>query len=180
EGHITAYSEIGLGTTFNLYLPRGTAEPLQSSGKPAVMTTGVRAACGETILVVEDNPTIRSMVVKQLVGFGYAVVEAENAAQALHLAETTAVDLLFTDMVMPGEMKGKQLAKIAQFMQPKLKVLFTSGFPGSADSSNVVLQSGDVLLKKPYRRDELAAAIRDVLDDCPGEGLQAGCYATLE
>jgi CheY-like chemotaxis protein len=120
---------------------------------------------GETILVVEDNPTIRSLVGAQLTDLHYRVVEAEDPAAALETLAQGGIDLLFTDIVMPGSMNGKQLATAAQHRYPDLKVLFTSGFPGSGNGGDgVQLDSGDLLLKKPYRKAELAKAVRQVLD----------------
>src|SRR5205823_4733707 len=102
----------------------------------------------------------------QLMQLGYRVETAENAESALQKLESgIAVDLLFTDVIMPGGMNGKELAKKAQQLRPKLKVLFTSGFPGTSLDDALKLQPGDVLLGKPYRKRELAEKIREVLDD---------------
>ena len=119
---------------------------------------------GMRILVVEDNAMIRGMVVRQLAELGYRVLQAEHALDALARLESAAVDLLFTDMIMPGGVNGKQLASMARFKQPGLKVLFTSGFPGTAVAHDARLEADDILLRKPYRKPELARAVRDVLD----------------
>jgi CheY-like chemotaxis protein len=163
-GHVTAYSEVGLGTTFKLYLPRAQGELASAQATPAAAMKAPTGTPHETILVVEDNPEIRAMVVNQLSELGYQVLQAENAMDALERLGTAAVDLMFTDMVMPGKINGKQLAWIARFKQPTLKVLFTSGFPGSADVHGAQLEPDDILLRKPYRKADLAQAVRDVLD----------------
>ncbi|MBV8837036.1 MAG: response regulator, partial [Alphaproteobacteria bacterium] len=163
-GHITAESQVGVGTTFRLYLPQA-ALPLQAASAGAAATDGAAVAGeNETILVVEDSPTIRLLVTGQLRALGYRVIEAEDAASALRTLKQYEVDLLFTDVVMPGEMNGKQLATAARARNPKLKVLFTSGFAGSGGfGDGADLEPGDLLLKKPYRRAELAKAVRDLL-----------------
>jgi PAS domain S-box-containing protein len=165
-GDVTAYSEVGIGTTFKLYLPRAEAAP-DVCEPVVVMHASAAAASHETILVVEDNPTVRAMVVKQLSELGYAVMEAENAMDALECLSRAHVDLMFTDMVMPGGINGKQLAWVARLKYPDLKILFTSGFPGTADVQTPQLEPTDVLLRKPYRKLDLACAVRDMLDGAP-------------
>ena len=108
---------------------------------------------------------VRTAVVSQLIDLGYQVVAAENGEAALRKLESgIAVDLLFTDVIMPGGMNGKELAQRALKMRPDLKVLFTSGFPGTARSSGLDLEPGDALLGKPYRKRELAQRVRQILD----------------
>jgi signal transduction histidine kinase len=159
-GHINVYSEPGVGTTFRLYLPRDahTAEPVERP-TAATRTTGG----GETILVVEDNPALRRMVVLQLTTLGYQVREAENAAAALAMLESREpVDLLFADVVMPGKLDGYDLARTVRDRWPSCRIVLTSGFPGlNADRD----ATPDLpLLTKPYRRDDLARTLRDALD----------------
>ena len=163
-GHIDARSEVGAGTTFILYLPRTEAVPQLSEGVPAAAPKFNARASDAVILVVEDDPVIRAMVTGQLGALGYRVVAAENAADALKTLETHHVDLLFTDMVMPGEMNGKQLASVARARYPAIKTLFTSGFPGESEMAGAKLEVDDVLLKKPYRKNELISAVRDALE----------------
>jgi len=164
HGHIKIYSEPGLGTTVRLYLPRRDAAveagPLEVASAPAV------AGAGEKILVVEDNADVRRVVVAQLEGLGYVTVEADNAEAALAILERgDPIDLLFTDIVMPGRMNGIDLAHRARAVRPDAKVLLTSGFAKAAIDGGQL--SGDdlkYLLSKPYRISELAAKIRNVLD----------------
>jgi CheY-like chemotaxis protein len=124
-----------------------------------------RAQPGETILVVDDNRDVRLAVCTQLASLGYKVHEADSGHAALERLETLRVDLLFTDMIMPGGLSGKDVADRARTKFPGLKVLFTSGFPGKtfADGSTE-LQPADRLLSKPYRKTDLARAVRELLD----------------
>jgi PAS domain S-box-containing protein len=165
-GHIRAESEEGFGATFKLYLPRASsaqlspAVPAEDGG--ARQTPG--RARGEVILAVDDNPDVRRAAVIQLQVLGYEVMEADGAAAALKVLESEQkIDLLFTDVVMPGGINGKELANKARAMRPQIKVLFTSGFPGKLAGSATELGAEDILLSKPYRRDDLARAVEQVL-----------------
>jgi PAS domain S-box-containing protein len=159
-GHLSVYSEVGIGTTFRLYLPRanGGAETTE-----AAMPQSFVHGHGETVLAVEDNAGLRRIVVRQLKELGYRVLEAENAHTALEMLENEQVDLLFTDIVMPGGASGYELAQMALSRWPGIKILLTSGFPDnkihrSETSSNLRL------LSKPYRRDDLGHIIREILE----------------
>ena len=158
-GHIVVYSEVGYGTAFNLYFPRTAAKG------QAAETAGIATAIPhgtESILLVEDNLGIRSVAERQLISLGYRVQLAENGPEALYLLDTdAAIDLLFTDIVMPAGMTGFELAEEARKRQPALKVLFTSGFHAAAMKGNVATQS---MLAKPYRLQEMAQKVRAVLD----------------
>jgi CheY-like chemotaxis protein len=162
-GHIAVYSEVGRGTVFKLYLP--LARP--PNAKPAVEPSDLamaKPAGNEVILAVEDNAAIRATVVRQLRDLGYRVHEAENADVALKILDATeTVDLLFTDIVMPGGLNGKELAVKARAKHADLKVLFTSGFPGAPNNAGAQLEPGDVLLSKPYRKRDLARAVQEIL-----------------
>ena len=163
-GHVQIYSELGKGTTIRMYLPRATdAEAEQSDALGG--GAGAFRAQGETVLVVEDDPRVRQVTVTRLTGLGYSVVEAENGPRALELLTQRGdgVDLLFTDMVMPGGLSGSDLAQEARKQVPGLKVLFTSGYAqpevvrrGLAESAN--------WLNKPYTGAVLARKLREVLD----------------
>ncbi|MGE5145900.1 MAG: CHASE domain-containing protein [Candidatus Eiseniibacteriota bacterium] len=164
QGHVKIYSELGQGTTVRLYLPRakGTGAVAETRAAPAPAVPERRHG---TILLVEDNGEVRRTVTGQLLSFGYTVIEADSAAAALALLEQpeTAVDLLFTDIVMPGGRNGHELAAAAQAIRPDLKVLLTSGYSGSA-LRNGNLIDGAHFLSKPYRRDELARKLDEVLE----------------
>jgi PAS domain S-box-containing protein len=161
-GHVTVYSEPGLGSTFRIYLPRGADSETEA---PVAAADPVRLGVGETVLVVEDNAPLRRATVRQLVELGYRVRETEYADVALAiLAGGASVDLLFTDVVMAGAMDGLDLALQAKRLHPDLKILLTSGFPNVRGANQRMANSPFLLLHKPYRRDELARAIRGLLD----------------
>ena len=161
-GHAKIYSEVGHGTTVRLYLPRLTNESLKSD---STAVTPPRKGGGETILVVEDNPDVRRLVLRQLRDLGYEVIEAANGPQALKILDDGAtIDLLFTDVVMPGGMTGRQLAEAAKTRRPNLKTLFTSGYTEDSILRLGKLDPGVRLLSKPYRKHELATRIRESLD----------------
>ena len=158
-GHIKIYSEPGEGTTVKLYLPR-TRRPHDTAD-----SSHARPAEGgsERILVVEDDEGVRAAVVDMLTDLGYSVLRAEHAEAALALLEGGAkVDLLFTDVVMPGAIPTRELTRRAQEMNPKLLVLYTSGYTQNAIVHNGRLDDDAFLLSKPYRKDELARKLRSV------------------
>jgi PAS domain S-box-containing protein len=158
-GHINVYSEVGRGTTFRLYLPRDKTGI--STGSE--IERGPAAAGGsETVLVVEDNDALRRVVRRQLSQLGYDVIDTDNAVAALAIMEQQVVDLLLTDIVMPGEIDGVELARTAMARWPAIKVVLTSGFPENRLSGEPII--GLRLLGKPYRRDELARTLREILD----------------
>jgi PAS domain S-box-containing protein len=159
-GHIKIYSEEGHGTTVRMYLPPGAGiSPALESA--VVATTGGH----ETILVVEDDRLVRNYVLTQLHSLGYVTLEAGNAAEALLIVQAGAgFDLLFTDVIMPGNMNGRELADAIRQVQPDLKVLFTSGYTEDAIIHQGKLDLGVLLLAKPYRKSDLAAMIRQAID----------------
>jgi CheY-like chemotaxis protein len=161
-GNLDVYSEPGLGTTFKLYLPRAHASDL-----PAEVAAVRRQMVGggEAILLVEDNPKLRKVAARQLAELGYQVLEAENAEAALRIVSAgDPFDMLFTDVVMPGPVDGVELARLVEQRCPKPGILLTSGFPAGRPAGQPALPRGYRLLGKPYNLDELAHAIRDVLD----------------
>ena len=161
-GHINVYSELDVGTIFRLYLPRAVEAGAQ---EPAASTEELLHGRGETVLVVEDNPALRRVAARQLSQLGYQVLEADNARAAIALLETEPdIDVLFTDIVMPGDMDGLELARIAVSLWPKMAVILTSGFPGAHLSEQGGGARSTRLLSKPYRKDELAHALRDAID----------------
>jgi CheY-like chemotaxis protein len=120
----------------------------------------------ETVLVVEDDALVRKYVVTQIHSLGYTTLEAGNAAEALQvIGNGAAIDLLFTDVIMPGSMNGRQLVDAALKQRPSLKTLFTSGYTENAIVHHGRLDSGVLLLVKPYRKLELARMIRMALDN---------------
>ena len=162
DGHIKVYSEEGHGTTIKIYLPRADAkpEPAAAAASAAVMPRG-----NEFILVVEDDTLVREYVVAQLNSLGYATLTAPNAAAALQLVnEGVTFDLLFTDVIMPGGMNGRELALEMARLRPDTRVLFTSGYTENAIVHHGRLDPGVALLNKPYRKKDLAEKIRSVLD----------------
>ena len=159
DGHINVYSETGHGTTFRLYLPRAA----NRAAAPVATTTSAPVG-NETVLAVEDNENLRRIVVRQLNDLGYRVIEAQDGAAALRILESEQVDLLFTDVVMPGGWNGYTLAKHALERWPALRILLTSGFPETKHIGNDEASEKMRLLTKPYRKDDLARAIREILD----------------
>jgi PAS domain S-box-containing protein len=157
-GHLNVYSEVGIGTTFRLYLPRAGADADAAAGtaKPALIR-----GHGECVLAVEDNPGLRRVVVRQLDELGYHVVEAENPLAAMGILESQKVDLLLTDVVMPGGTNGYELARTVQVRWPTIRVVLTSGFPERINTDREL--SNVRLLSKPYRRDDLARVLGEVL-----------------
>lgn len=163
-GHVHIDSRVGSGTTVGIYLPRDSqtvsAADLGDEHVDTATATG-----SETILVVEDNDQVRATACAQLESLGYHVLEADCAASALAaLDQGSSPDLLFTDIVMPGEINGYTLAAMVAERRPGIAILLTSGFPGEArGSEGAALESAD-LLGKPYRKIDLARAIRSALD----------------
>jgi CheY-like chemotaxis protein len=161
-GHIKVYSEQGEGTSIKMYFPRSWEKTERSASPVRRKLSGG----SETILVVEDDANVREHVVSQLHTLGYRVVAASSGAEALDiLHQTPGIDLLFTDVVMPGGMGGKELADKTSASHPEVKVLFTSGYTENAVVHHGRLDHGVKLLNKPYRRDQLAAKVREVLDE---------------
>lgn len=161
-GHISVYSESGKGTTFRIYLPR-TADGAMAP--PGPRDPGVPVGGTETVLVVEDNAQLRRSAVRQLVTLGYHVLEAEHADAAREILEHgDRVDLLFTDVVMPGTMDGIDLAHWSVALHPHLRVVVTSGFSGVRCADQGVADCPFFFLAKPYRHDDLARMVHDALD----------------
>jgi PAS domain S-box-containing protein len=162
-GHISVYSEQGQGTTFRLYLPRSLQAPRAIA---PVEDIPLHVPGGETILLVEDDPLVRKYAHDQLQALGYTVISAPGGSQALEVIQTAQpIDLLFTDVIMPGGMSGRELADRAKGLRPGLKVLYTSGYTENAIVHHGRLDPGVLLLSKPYRRIELARKIRQALGE---------------
>ncbi len=159
-GHTKIYSEPGQGTTVRLYLPRAREqEDIETDVEAAPATGGT-----ETVLVVEDDEDVRRTVVDMLSELGYRVLKARDAQSALVIIESgVPIDLLFTDVVMPGTLRSPELARKAQDRLPNLAVLFTSGYTENAIVHGGRLDDGIDLLSKPYSREALARKVRHVL-----------------
>ena len=161
-GHLAIESELGNGTSVSLYLPQLTAN---AAGFTAMQEPAEAAvASGETILIVEDDPRVRRTSVLRLTELGYKVLEAGSGRAALALlADGQRVDLLFTDIVMPGGMDGRELAEEARRVCPGLKVLFTSGYAEAGALGSLPVEGGATLIKKPYKITELASKLQEAL-----------------
>ncbi len=160
-GYIWVYSELGKGTTFKVYLPR--VEDPASLEKPAPIAAIARSG-SETILLVEDEPTVRELLAGFLERLGYRVLLASNGEQALRISQDFAdpIDLLLTDVVMPG-MGGPELSDRLSSTRSGLRVVYTSGYPQGAMTHHGMLAPEAVLLQKPFELNVLATRIREVL-----------------
>jgi CheY-like chemotaxis protein len=163
-GHVKIYSEAGHGTTVKIYLPRskGEEDALEDYADE------VTARSGETILVVEDEAEVLTAAVETLGELGYSTLRAGDAASALAVLESGAqVDLLFTDVIMPGPMKAVELARVVADRFPQIPVLFTSGYTENAIIHHGRLDEGVNFLSKPYKKEDLAWKVRAVLSARP-------------
>jgi PAS domain S-box-containing protein len=162
-GHVTIYSEPGQGTTVKLYFPRYLGGSAGEDSRPVP-----QAPLGhgdEVVLVVEDSDDVRAYSVMVLNELGYSVLEAANADAGLEIIKgDQRIDLLFTDVVLPGK-SGRELAEAAHMVRPELRVLFTTGYSRNAIVHHGRLDAGVHLLSKPFTFEQLAARVRDVLDD---------------
>jgi CheY-like chemotaxis protein len=170
-GHVKIYSEPGEGTSVKLYLPRaiGAATEIgQRSGTPADLPHGTA-----TILVVEDEPGVREIAVAILRSLGYRVLEAPDGDQGLLVFGTHAgeIDMLLTDVVLPGNLRGRALAERITAVRPEVKVLFMSGYTENSIVHHGRLDDGVNLLGKPFKREQLARRVAEVLASDPPSGL---------
>ncbi|MBW7974266.1 PAS domain S-box protein [Bradyrhizobium sp. BR 10289] len=159
DGHVSIYSEDGLGTTVRIYLPRADAGRSQAD-----LPDGEEAAPRgyETILIAEDDPFVRSSAIRRVEALGYRVVAAVNGKEALErLRSDPSIDMLFTDIVMPGGMSGWELADQARRIRPSLPVLFTSGYALETLVAQGRAPAEAIVLTKPYRKIELAQRLRE-------------------
>jgi CheY-like chemotaxis protein len=160
-GYLKIDSQLGLGTTVSLYLPR--AQGMDRFDNDAPESAPSALGCG-SILLVDDNPEMRGVARRHLVALGYQVSEADSGPAALErLTEGAAYDLLLTDVIMPDGMNGYQLAAAARQLRPEMKVLFTTGYSWPDQDDSAPRASNGAMIRKPYRRQELAAAVRAVL-----------------
>jgi signal transduction histidine kinase len=162
-GHVKIYSELGEGTVVKIYLRRhaGAEESTEGLNQP---NDALRAIGAETILVVEDDEAVRDYTAEILRELGYGVLEARDGRSALQILERRDVDLLFTDIVMPGGMNGRELADEAARRRPGLRVLFTTGYTRNAIVHHGRLDAGVNMIGKPFSFGELSAKVRKLLD----------------
>lgn len=163
DGWIELASQVGVGTTFEVYFPRATP----TAALEAQKLQEIKARGGsETVLLVEDDPTVRRLAAKVLEGHGYRVLEARSGVEALSIWDEhrNVIQLLLTDMVMPDSVTGRELAERLQKQKPGLKVIYTSGYPQKAADAGFMLQEGVNFLSKPYGTRQLAHAVRERLD----------------
>ncbi len=166
-GYIWVESEIGKGTKFQVYLPRAeglVSDPVRKA--PPLITPGLG-----TILVAEDESSLRKLTCNTLKEAGYKVLEAEDAFKALEIVEHSdcGIDLLLTDVVMPG-MSGRELAENLSLKRPGIKILYMSGYTDGAVAAHGILESGIVILQKPFSRAQLQQNVAEILAKNPGEG----------
>ena len=159
-GYVTIYSELGIGTTVKLYLPQSSSRAIVL--EPAAEMPSLQSARGrETILLVEDDEEVLTVTAESLKELGYQVVTAVDAARALEILQgDLPIDLLFSDVIIPGGTNGAQLAVKARCVRPELKVLLTSGYTAAALSLEHGLPDNLNVVGKPYQRDELAVKLR--------------------
>ncbi len=164
-GFVGIATDLGLGTTFRLLFPRSRDPAGEERGPGAMGSLPLRRATdGDTVLLVEDDEQVLGMAVESLEELHYRVVVARNAPEALiHLQGIGRIDILFSDVMMPGGMNGSELAAEAKKLRPGLKVLLTSGYVANLDEGQVLGRGDLPVLNKPYRRDELARSLRMVL-----------------
>ena len=163
-GQVRIYSELGQGTMVCIYLPRhlGEAEGVETVPD---LSEAARAKVGETVLVVDDEPTVRMLVVEVLEDLGYAAIEAADGASGLKVLQSDVrIDLLVTDVGLPGGMNGRQMADAARVSRPGLKVLFITGYAENAVLSHGHLDPGMQVLTKPFALEALATRIRGLIE----------------
>ena len=159
------YSEVGQGTMVCLYLPRHLGEAVDVD-VPAELSKAPRAEHDEAVLVVDDEPTVRMLVTEVLEDLGYTAIEAADGSAGLKVLQSDVrIDLLVTDVGLPGGMNGRQLADAARVARSGLKVLFITGYAENAVLSHGHLEPGMHVLTKPFAMDVLAARMRELIGD---------------
>ena len=163
-GLAAIYSEVGQGTMVCIYLPRHLG-PAEADETGPGAEAPPRAEAGETVLVVDDEPTVRMLVAEVLTDLGYTAIEAVDGAAGLKIINSDLrIDLLVTDVGLPGGMNGRQVADAARSVRPKLKVLFITGYAENAVLSHGHLDPGMHVLTKPFGMDALATRIRGLIE----------------
>ncbi len=162
-GQVRIYSEVGDGTMVCIYLPRHLGEAERPEVVPE-LSSAPRATDGETVLVVDDEPTVRMLVMEVLEELGYAAIEAGDGASGLRVLQSDArIDLLVTDVGLPGGMNGRQMADAARTARPDLKVLFITGYAENAAVGNGHLEPGMHVMTKPFAMEALASRIKELI-----------------
>jgi CheY-like chemotaxis protein len=173
DGHIQIYSEPGNGTTIKVYLPRSSQAEVELADRRSTAMVGG----SETILVVEDDLAVQTTVVDILKGLGYRVLRANDGQSALTIIQSgVPIDLIFTDVVMPGPVRSIEMTRQARALCPDIQVLYTSGYTQNAIVHGGRLDPGVELISKPYRREELARKLRTMLG-AKGQAPAAGAVA---
>ena len=163
DGQVRIYSEPGEGTTVKIYLPRHRGDAVPEEEEPE-LAEPARAGSGETVLVVDDEPTVRMLVTEILEELGYSAVEAADGVSGLQILQSDMrIDLLITDVGLPGGVNGRQMADAARLKRPKLQVLFITGYAENAAIGNGHLEPGMHVLTKPFALDKLAARIKSII-----------------
>ena len=162
-GQVRIYSEVGMGTTMCLYLPRHYGSAEASDAMPDLEETA-RAEQGQTVLIVDDEPTVRMLVIEVLEGLGYTAIEAGDGATGLKVLRSDArIDLVVTDVGLPGGMNGRQMADAGRIVRPGLKVLFITGYAENSVVGNGHLEPGMAVLTKPFVMEALASRVRELI-----------------
>jgi CheY-like chemotaxis protein len=163
DGYVRIYSELGRGSTIKLYLPRYYGEADLVEEEQGTLTDAHRAEAGEVVLVIEDEATVRDLVVDVLGELGYRAVEAADGPSGLKLLQSGMhLDLLITDIGLPG-LNGRQVVDAARPLRPDLKVLFMTGYAENATIANGYLEPGMEMITKPFAIEALATRIRDMI-----------------
>lgn len=163
-GHVRIYSEVGKGTTVCIYLPRAFGDGEVIDDMPAIVE-GSRAHEGEAVLIVDDEPSVRMLVTEVLRDLGYAAIEAADGVAGLKLLQSGArIDLLVTDVGLPGSMNGRQLADAGRAIRPDLRVLFITGYPEHAVVNHGHLAAGMQILTKPFAVQALVIKMKDMIE----------------
>jgi len=162
-GQVHICSQLGRGTTVRLYLPRHMGEA-EAADVPAKTPAAPRAGRGETVLIVDDEPVVRMLVTEVLGDLGYVAIEVADGAAGLRVLQSDArIDLLITDVGLPGVMNGRQVADAGQLLRPGLRVLFITGYADHAVIGDGRLAAGMHVLTKPFAIETLASRIKDLI-----------------
>jgi CheY-like chemotaxis protein len=166
-GQARIYSEISVGTTVRIYLPRYQGEVGQEVAQ-ANLAQAPRAEIGETVLIVDDEPTVRMLVTDVLAELGYAAIEAADSQSGLKVLQSDVrIDLLITDVGLPGGLNGRQMADAARPRRPDLRVLFITGYAENAALGDGYLEPGMHVLTKPFTMDVLGRRIKSIITAKP-------------